>query len=101
MQHKQQNEALLRTFAPSAGPTGGDGFALPATSSSLILPVTCNYTKVALKEVLQHHSWPSAIPVLLCHWLAFAAMVTTRLCGAIFCCLNPRLRVGNRTPISC
>lgn len=30
------------TFAPRAGPTGGAGFALPACSASLIIPVTAS-----------------------------------------------------------
>ena len=32
-----------RALAPSAGPTGGAGFALPACNASLIMPVTAAY----------------------------------------------------------
>lgn len=35
-----QNCIMLTPLAPSAGPTGGAGLALPAASASLIMPVT-------------------------------------------------------------
>merc|ERR1712224_154907 len=33
-----QKLMILTPLAPNAGPTGGDGFALPASSASLIVP---------------------------------------------------------------
>eukprot|EP00955_Chlamydomonas_euryale_P046867 353522-Chlamydomonas_euryale.AAC.6 len=40
--HVCQQQALVITLAPRAGPTGGAGFALPAVRASLIFPVTAH-----------------------------------------------------------
>src|SRR5438270_5889803 len=46
-----QNSMMLRPRWPSAGPIGGDGFALPAGTSSLIYPTTF-FAITALSDLL-------------------------------------------------
>lgn len=98
-----QKSAKTITLAPRAGPTGGAGFAFPATSSSLIFPVTAAAKRRRQHRVLVPAAvMPAAVAATAqgtpdvgpagqlkagtAAWrcfLPFAAIVTTRLLAVL------------------
>ena len=62
------------TFAPKAGPTGGAGFALPASNASLMMPVTAKSEDVVCTQVTDKQAcglgWAlmETFASFLCRW---------------------------------
>src|SRR5436853_2404135 len=55
-----QNPMMLTPCWPSAGPTGGEGFALPAGSCSFTIPVT--FFAIDCSSVVRAARFPRGLP---------------------------------------